>query len=135
MKRYLRVLALCLCAVLLMSFVGCGKKADETTQDLTKAPDPAIVGYWKDPISTNPSFSDVWCFNADGTYHLYQIASDGTIKGDIGGSYTISGDSITVVMAGHSLKYDTYKVTDEAITLTDHGSETVLSKYTGEIKK
>lgn len=135
MKRNLRVLALCLCAVLMISVVACGKKAVDTAQDITNAPDPAIVGYWKDPISTNPSFSDVWCFNADGTYHLYQVASDGTIKGDIEGTYAISGDSITVVMAGHSLKYDTYKVTDEAITLTDHGSETVLSKYTGNIKK
>lgn len=135
MKKYLSISALCLCAVLMLCFVSCGKNAPETTQDLTNAPDPSIVGYWKDPVSTNPSFTDVWCFNADGTYYLYQVAKDGTVKGSIDGTYTISGESMTVVMAGHSLVYDTYKVSAEAITLTDHGTETVLSKYTGEIKK
>ena len=135
MKKYIRVIALCLCAVLMVSFVGCGQKADDTTQDLSKAPDPAIVGNWRDPISTNANYADVWSFNADGTYHLYQVASDGTVKGSIDGTYSVSGETLTVVMAGHSLVYDTYKVTSDAITLTDHGTETVLSKYTGEIKK
>ena len=135
MKRTLRIIALTLCALTLIFTVSCGQKDAQTTQDLSQAQDPTIVGYWKDPVSTNPANSDVWCFNADGTYSLYQVDKDGNVKNAIDGTYTISGESLVVVMAGHSLKYDTYKVTAEEITLTDHGTETVLSKYTGEIKK
>ena len=134
MKRTLRIIALTLCALTLIFTVSCGQKDAQTTQDLSQAQDPTIVGYWKDPVSTNPANSDVWCFNADGTYSLYQVDKDGNVKNAIDGTYTISGDSLTVVMAGHSLKYDTYKVSAEAITLTDHGTETVLEKYTGKIK-
>ena len=123
-----------MCALTLVFTVSCGQKPAETTQDLSQAQDPTIVGYWKDPISTNANNDDVWCFNADGTYSLYQVDKNGNIKNAIDGTYTISGDSLTVVMAGHSLKYDTYKVSAEAITLTDHGTETVLEKYTGKIK-
>ena len=57
------------------------------------------------------------------------------IKNAIDGTYSISGVELTVVMAGHSLKYDTYKVADDSLTLTDHGTETVLSKYTGKVNK
>ena len=135
MKRTLRIIALCMCALTLIFTVSCGQKAAETTQDLSQAQDPTIVGCWKDPVSTNVDYSDVWSFNADGTYSFYQVDKSGNVKNAIDGTYTISGESLTIVMAGHSLKYDTYKVTAEAITLTDHGTETVLSKYTGEIKK
>ena len=73
-------------------------------------------------------------FYPDGTYSFYQVDKSGNVKNAIDGTYTISGESLTIVMAGHSLKYDTYKVTAEEITLTDHGTETVLEKYTGKIK-
>ena len=136
MKRTLRIAVLIMCAVMMLCFASCGKDATETeNQDLSKAPDAALVGYWKDPISTNPALSDVWSFEADGTYHLYQVAEDGKIKNAIDGTYSISGVELTVVMAGHSLKYDTYKVADDSLTLTDHGTETVLSKYTGKVNK
>lgn len=136
MKKTLRIVALLMCAVMMLCVASCGKDATETeTQDLSKAPDAALVGYWKDPISTSPNLSDVWCFNADGTYQLCQVAEDGSIKNSIDGTYSISGEELTVVMAGHSLKYDTYKVGDDALTLTDHGTETVLTKYTGKINK
>lgn len=136
MKRTLRVIALVMCAVMTLCLACCGvKEADNVTEDLSQAPDAELVGYWKDPISTNPKLSDVWAFNADGTYYLYQVAEDGTIKNSIDGAYSVSGDELTVVMAGHSLKYDTYKVAEDTLTLTDHGTETVLTKYTGKVNK
>ena len=138
MKRTFRAVALIMAVLMMMCMASCGVQQTTTaaeTEDLSNAPDPTIVGYWKDPVSTSASLSDVWAFHADGTYHLYQVASNGDVRNSIDGTYSISGNSITVVMAGYTLKYDTYTVTEDKMTLTDHGTETELTKYTGQINK
>src|SRR6266446_10817319 len=52
---------------------------------LTSGP-AALAGTWTNPLGT------VWTINADGTFHVMSTKP----KGQIWGTYTLSGDTITV---------------------------------------
>src|SRR5437762_10634692 len=53
---------------------------------MTTSGPAALAGTWTNPLGT------VWTINADGTFHVMSMKP----KGQIWGTYTLSGDTITV---------------------------------------
>ncbi len=90
-----------------------------------------IVGMWRlggeeGASAENP---EIWDFGADGSFRMYNVDQNGKpVTNEITGQYRIKGSKITVTMMGMPLEY-TYSFKDEALILTDHGTDTVLEHY------
>ena len=130
---------LCLSALLLaavMLLCACGKQPySELTQDMTNAPDAALVGFWYDPVQTSQSMDDVWEYRADGTLYLHQIDAEGVIKKSIEGTYKVEGAKLITVLSGYTLTYDSYEIISDSLVLADHGVESAFAKYTKTVYK
>ena len=133
MKRLLTLASLLLAAAILCA---CGVQPySELTQDMTNAPDPALVGFWSDPVQTSTSMDDVWEYRADGTLYLHQIDKDGVIKKSIDGTYRVEGAKLITVISGYTLTYDGYEIVSDTLLLSDHGVESAFPKYTKTVYK
>ena len=131
MKILMRTASVCLSILLVLFTVSCGAQPySEVTQDMSKAPDPAIVGFWVDPVQTSKSFDDVWEYRADGKLYLHQIDKEGRIQQSIDGSYEIKGAKLSVKIMDYTLNYDSYEIISDSLVLSDHGVESAFAKYT-----
>ncbi len=136
MKKVLKAALLFMCAVLLMSAVSCGKKPyNEVTENMDKAQDPSIVGFWLDPVKTSKNYDDVWEYRADGSLYFHQIDENGNIKNTIDGSYKIEGSKLVVTLATYALTYDSYEIVTGSLVLRDHGTESAYARYEKTIYK
>ena len=133
-----RIIALVLTlTALLCVMCSCGQEPySELLQDMTKAEDPTVVGFWYDPIQTSKTMDDVWEYRADGTLYLHQIDSEGVIKKSIKGSYKIEGAKLILTLDNMAtLTYDSYEIISDSLVLSDHGKESAFAKYTKTVYK
>lgn len=136
MKKYIKTALVCLSVLLMVCMTSCGiQPYSEVTQDMSKAPDPQIVGFWLDPVQTSKGYDDVWEYRADGKLYLHQIDKDGVIYKSIDGSYAINGAKLSVKIMDYTLNYDSYEVISDSLVLSDHGVESAFAKYTKTVYK
>ena len=98
----------------------------------------SIVGIWKLGGAEGAAAKNVeiWEFKDDGKFNMLYVDSNGKVIGtEITGQYRIKGESITVTIMGAPLTYDTFTFSESKVTLSDHGSETILEAYTGSINR
>ncbi len=130
MKKTTKVIfAFILCALTLLS-CACG------TSSNGGAAASGIVGNWLLPDTTAEGTLEAYSFEADGsTFYLYQMSEEYVATKAIKGTYKIEGDQLTLTMMNFDLVY-TYTLVDENTLKTeDHGTETIHTRITREIKR
>jgi uncharacterized protein (TIGR03066 family) len=136
MRKMIKFAALALCILLAFALASCGKQPyAPSTENIEKADDPSIIGFWLDSVKTSKNFDDVWEFRVDGSLSLHQIDEDGNVSKSIEGSYKIEGAKLLITLGGHTLTYDSYEIITDSLVLRDHGTETAFAKYTKTVYK
>ena len=158
-----KLIACALIAATALCAISCGKEAQTTDSNTQGTPDtsvstseqtaedvvfgeptdpfelPAeaegIVGIWKLGGDDGAALKgmEIWEFKADGTYNMINTDADGIQSGSIiPGQYRIKGSDLTLTLMGNPIKY-TFKLEGNNVILNDHGSDTILEPFTGNI--
>lgn len=130
MKSAKKVLALILCAVMLLSLCACGKASVEKTsaeeKPLVEQIDEQLAGTW---VSYNSdTVMSKWTFH-DGKYVVDTYVDGNKIDNSTVGTYTIGSDAI------HTLTADQKVTVEGSIPFTFENGILVLNGAVGTLEK
>lgn len=91
-----------------------------------------IVGIWK--CVEAESGIELWSFNADGSFRLADTDEDGKQHGSgLKGQYRINGSELVITIDNIASLWYTFELDDVYLKLYDHGCETLLEPFSGNI--